>query len=51
VIGYDGYVYINNPPNHLAGTVITTVGHCLINTNVVISVHDALIGRPVSCTT
>ncbi len=51
VIGYDGYVYINNPPKHLAGTVITTVGHCLINTNVVISVHDALIGRPVSCTT
>jgi outer membrane usher protein len=50
VIGYDGYVYINNPPKHLAGTVITTAGHCLINTDIVISVHDALIGRPVSCT-
>lgn len=50
VIGYDGYVYINDPPQHLDATVITTTGHCDIHTKIVISVHDALIGRPVSCT-
>ena len=49
VIGYDGYVYIVDPPHHLAGTVITTAGHCKIDTDISITVRNALIGRPVTC--
>lgn len=49
VIGYDGYVYIVDPPRHLAGTVITTAGHCKIDMDISITVRNALIGRPVTC--
>jgi outer membrane usher protein len=49
VVGYDGDVYIDDPPQHLRATVITTAGHCRIDTDISVSVHNALIGRPVRC--
>jgi outer membrane usher protein len=49
VIGYDGYVDIEDPPRHLSATVITTALHCRIDTKISISVHNALIGIPVTC--
>jgi len=49
VVGYDGYAYLENPPRHLVATIITTTGHCVIDTNITTSVHDALLGKAVTC--
>jgi len=49
VVGYDGYVYIENAPWHLSATIIMSTGHCFINTTIVVSVHNAVVGRPVTC--
>jgi len=51
VIGYDGYVYIQNPPRHLVATIIMTTGTCNIDARLVVSVHNAVVGRPVICGT
>jgi len=51
VIGYDGYVYIENPPRHLLATIIMSTGTCNIDTRLVVSVHNAVVGRPVICGT
>jgi len=49
VIGYDGYLYIQNPPPQLVGTVIMSTGNCSISTKIVVSVRNAMVGMPVTC--
>jgi outer membrane usher protein len=49
VVGYDGYAYLEDPPRHLQATIIMTQGECHIDLVLHASVHDALVGRKVTC--
>jgi outer membrane usher protein len=49
VIGYDGDVYIENPPSHIAATVVMETTTCRVDFNLPASTRYDLRGTPVKC--
>lgn len=49
IVGYDGYVYLQNPPGHVTGTIVMSTGQCRIDLRSQMTVRNALVGIPVTC--
>ncbi len=50
IIGYDGNVYIQDPPRHLTASVIMTAERCHLSIDLPPAAHSALIAKIVKCT-